>query len=436
MTLLLFAPVTWNIAETSRMVEIAKVCRDQFAFDCHFMGYGGDFVPLITDAGFAFHPQQPQLTPQRIQELWKADRGERGGKMFTPQELIERGNSELALIANLQPAAVVMGFTLSMYISARVAKVPLVVVCPLAFTRPFFEAGLGTWPAQYNAGPLRLLPDAWKDRFLNWAGPKLKLWTRPFNQAAAHFGLPPFKYTVDLFEGDQTLVTQIPDLTGLPQLPRNWQYVGPIFARLDGEIPTEIEQLPRDKPLVYFAMGSSANQDVLVHVMQLLGELPYTVIAPIKAHLRGVKTAVPPNIHTFDWLPAHKVNPLAEVAVIHGGEGTVQTACASGTPFVGIGLQPEQDWNIEFMARQGTAVRLPKYGVTRDQLHQAIEHLRLDPQVRRRAQEIQALMAIWPGAENVASFLAQRYSSAKNRTAEIAENAENKKSPRPPRPLR
>src|SRR5690606_18065034 len=121
-------------------------------------------------------------------------------------------------------------------------------------------------------------------------------------------------------------------------------------------------------------------------------ELPYTVIAPIKAHLRGVETAVPPNIYTFDWLPAHKVNPLAEVAVIHGGEGTVQTACASGTPFVGIGLQPEQDWNIEFMARQGTAVRIPKDGVTRDQLHQAIEHLRLEPQVRRRAQDIQALM--------------------------------------------
>ena len=65
MTLLLFAPVTWNIAETSRMVEIAKVCRDQHAFECHFMGYGGDFVRLITEAGFAYHPQQPQLTPQR-----------------------------------------------------------------------------------------------------------------------------------------------------------------------------------------------------------------------------------------------------------------------------------------------------------------------------------------------------------------------------------
>lgn len=27
---LLFAPVTWNIAETTRMIEVARACGDQF----------------------------------------------------------------------------------------------------------------------------------------------------------------------------------------------------------------------------------------------------------------------------------------------------------------------------------------------------------------------------------------------------------------------
>lgn len=52
------------------------------------MGYGGEFVHLITAAGFSFHLCQPALSPARIQELWKADRGERGGKMFTVEMLI------------------------------------------------------------------------------------------------------------------------------------------------------------------------------------------------------------------------------------------------------------------------------------------------------------------------------------------------------------
>jgi hypothetical protein len=46
------------------------------------------------------------------------------------------------------------------------------------------------------------------------------------------------------------------------------------------------------------------------------------------------------NVLVYDWLPAPKVNPLADIAVIHGGQGTVQTACAAGTPSIGIGLQP------------------------------------------------------------------------------------------------
>ncbi|MCA9973496.1 MAG: hypothetical protein KC425_24930 [Anaerolineales bacterium] len=403
MTRLLFAPVTWNIAETSRMVEVARACRHRF--DCHFMGYADDFVPLIRDAGFPYHPLQPQLTPQRIQELWRADRGERGGKIFTRAELIARGQSELALLAELQPAAVVMGFTLSMVVSARVAGVPLVVVSPLAFTRPFLEAGLGTWPLQYDVGPLRWLPQSWKDGLLTAWALRTRLWTRPFNQAAAHFGLPPFRRLVDLFAGDVNLITNVPELTGLPALPPDWHYVGPIYARLDGDVPPDIPPRPRRRPLVYFAMGSSANQDVLVQTMTALGQLPYDVIAPIQKHLAGANAPIPPNVRVYDWLPAHRVNPLADVAVIHGGEGTVQTACASGTPFVGIGLQPEQEWNIRFLVRQGTAVQLPKYGATPARLGAALHHLLHDPHARRRAQEIQALMAAWPGAQNAAGFL-------------------------------
>ncbi|WP_229116029.1 hypothetical protein [Parenemella sanctibonifatiensis] len=44
-------------------------------------------------------------------------------------------------------------------------------------------------------------------------------------------------------------------------------------------------------------------------------------------------------MHVHDFLPAHKLAGLIAASVIHGGEGTVQTACASGARFAGIGLQ-------------------------------------------------------------------------------------------------
>jgi UDP:flavonoid glycosyltransferase YjiC (YdhE family) len=332
---LLFAPETINIAEVTRMIEIAKTCRDRF--NCEFFGYGGDYAHLIEEAGFPLHLLEPRVTPQRADELFKADRMEAGGKFFTNAEMITRATNELALYKRANPAAIVIGFTLSTLISAPAAKIPLVYLMPFALTRPFFESNPQIWSKLFGHTPLRWLPARWLNTTLNRIFLNAKLWTKPVNAARTHFGLSPLRRTVDLFEGDHNLVTDIPELAGVDTLPEHWRFVGPIFARLDGDVPPEIERLPRDKPLIYFAMGSSANRDVLLKVTEMFRGLPYTVIAPIRAHLPE-DYQPPENVHVFGWLPAHKVNPLADLAVIHGGQGTVQTACWSGTPFVGIGL--------------------------------------------------------------------------------------------------
>lgn len=406
--LLLFAPETFNLAETTRMIEVARAAGPDFV--CHFMGYGGEYEHLIPAAGFPLHTLNPRVTPARVEELMKADRMERGGRMFTEQELTERVESELALYEKLKPAAVVIGFTLSVYVSARAAGVPLVAVVPLPFSRPYFEAGLARWPSAFDFPPIRWVPSRFKDRLINALGLRTRIWTGVFNRIGRRHGVPPFKRLVDLFSGDINLVTGIPELTGLPTLPENWHYVGPIFARLEGEVPPEILALPPEKPLIYCAMGSSANRDVLVRVLRILADLPdFEVVAPVRRHIAGLDLQLPGHIHVFDWLPAHEVNPLADLAVIHGGEGTVQTACWSGTPFVGIGLQPEQDANIDFLVRQGMALQLPKYGVTAEKLAAAIDRLATDPRFKERAGEVQELMYRWPGAANAASFLKERF---------------------------
>ena len=129
----------------------------------------------------------------------------------------------------------------------------------------------------------------------------------------------------------------------------------------------------------------------------------------MKAHFEKEKLRVPSNVLLYDWLPAHKVNPLADVAVIHGGQGTVQTACASGTPFVGIGLQPEQEANIDMIVRQGSAIRLSKRYFTREKIIESIEFLLDDDQVRQRAKEIQTLSNAWDGTKNAAQFLIRKF---------------------------
>ncbi|MGZ6259801.1 MAG: glycosyltransferase [Candidatus Limnocylindrales bacterium] len=402
---LLFAPESFDLAETTRMLEVARACGPRWNIE--FMCYGGRFVHLIEEAGYPCHCLAPDLSPARVEELGRALRMERGGRMFSEAELVQRVHSELRLFEALRPAAVVTGFVLSTYLSARRAGVPLVTVAPLAVTRPFFEAGLGTFPDHFDRGPLRLVPQRLKDSATNWWGLHTRQWLRPFNAAARDFRLPPFRRLVDLVEADEMLITNIPEIVGLADLPPHWRYVGPIFAHLAGEVPAAVRALPRDQPLVYFSLGSLPNLEILDRLLQALGRLPVRVVAPIATLLQERTLTVPPNVQVFDLLPAHKVCPLFDVALIHGGEGTVQTACAGGVPFVAIGFTPEQDANIGFLVRRGTAIRLRRREADAAHLGRAFEQL-LRPEVRQRAAELQELVAAWDGPANVARFL-ERY---------------------------
>jgi UDP:flavonoid glycosyltransferase YjiC (YdhE family) len=410
MNTVVFAPETLNLAETTRMIEIAKETREKFR--CVFFGYSDIYSNLIEQAGFEFRRMTPWLTKEKIEHLWKVDRMESFEDPFSEGELMERVGSEIALYKELSPNAIVIGFTLSVTISARVSQIPLVYVLPFPLTRPFLEAGLATFPDEFDYPILRIIPHKLLDGITNQWLKTTKLWIKPFQQVAKHYGTPPIHRLVDIYEGDFNLVTDIPEISGVKDLPENWRYVGPIFAHLEGAIPSELLDLSHDQPLIYCSMGSSANREILRTVIESFDKTPYTVIAPVKAHITSMNIAVPKNVLVFDWLPADKVNPLADIAVVHGGQGTVQTACAAGTPFVGIGLQPEQESNIEAIVRQGCAIRVRKRRLSRTTLLAAIEQLLADPVARQKAQEIQKLFAAWNGTKNSAAFLINKFGQA------------------------
>jgi UDP:flavonoid glycosyltransferase YjiC (YdhE family) len=215
---------------------------------------------------------------------------------------------------------------------------------------------------------------------------------------------------MDIFEGDYNLVASAPELTGVEKLPKDWNYIGPIFAKLDGEIPEEIMNISRDKPLIYFSMGSSANKDILIKVLKSFNTMPYNVICPMKFHLNDEKIEVPDNVYLFDWLPAHKVNSMVDLAVLHGGEGTVQTACYSGKPFIGIGLQPEQEANIEYCVKYGNAARIKRKDISVEKLSNTIENVLADSRMIEKAIEIKKVLSNYDGAKNAADSIIKNFS--------------------------
>lgn len=72
---LLFAPVAYNLAETTRALEIAKGIRNHAAacqvFDIQFISDGGDFERLIEEEGFLLKRIEPRLTAEKIEFVYK-----------------------------------------------------------------------------------------------------------------------------------------------------------------------------------------------------------------------------------------------------------------------------------------------------------------------------------------------------------------------------
>lgn len=407
---LLFAPAAFNLAETTRMIEIAKGIRRHPGanqlFAIQFISDGGEFEHLIEEEGFALKKMKPQLTPEKIELISKVDKGEKIGSAFTKDEVVERIENEMAYFEELQPTAVITGSYITVPVTCQIMNIPLVWVIQSTWLEDFFAHGAGMTD-KFTFKPAKKIVD-WVIYLL------INLWVRigflrVANQAAKHFGAKGFKTIFDYWRGDLNLVAEPAEFTGI-KLPPNYYYTGPLIARQDFPIPEKIRKLPHDKPLIYFAMGSSGTPQIVANIVESFAGKPYRVIAPIKTHLDKVTAVnIPENVLVTEWLPALQVNKLADLSVIHGGIGTIMTAAYAGKPVVGIGMQPEQDANIASLARKGFAIRVPKSKDPSQKVQAAIRQLLHDEEAKRKAEAFSKVMEKWDGPKMAAELLYEKF---------------------------
>jgi UDP:flavonoid glycosyltransferase YjiC (YdhE family) len=160
---------------------------------------------------------------------------------------------------------------------------------------------------------------------------------------------------------------------------------------------------------VYFAMGSSGKPKLVAELVRAWAARPYRVIAPVRGLVERAKLVPPPNVVVTDFLPAHRVNPMADISVIHGGQNTVMNACLSGTPIVGIGMHPEQQANLDACVRKGFAIRLSKRTASVRDVLGAVDALVGDADAKARVEAFAEQLGAWNGPENAARFLRERF---------------------------
>jgi UDP:flavonoid glycosyltransferase YjiC (YdhE family) len=229
-----------------------------------------------------------------------------------------------------------------------------------------------------------------------------------------------------MLRADLTIVLDLEDFHAGEALPPNFRIMGPLFASVDGtaEVDPAILRLfdpSSDGPKVFCTMGSSGYKEHLLEAVRALtsgigkGWNSLILASPAICSLEEAKASAGAgsNSHITDaFVPALSVNEMADVVVSHGGQGTVQTALACGTPIVGVAMQLEQQINLDNVAAKGAGIRIPAHRWKAPNIQRAVRSVLADGKYRDNARRLQQSVRSADGkkssAEAIWQFVANR----------------------------
>ncbi len=195
--------------------------------------------------------------------------------------------------------------------------------------------------------------------------------------------------------GDLNIVYTTPDVVGAAPPDAGWRFVGPLLDPVEAPLGGE-RNAP---PLVYVALGTLFSNQPAVFRAALdgLADVDVQVLVGTGGRLTAEDLEpVPANATVEPWPDGSVVLRDAAVAVTHGGIGAVHEALAAAVPMLCLPQGADQ-WSW--------ARRIADLGVGRvltaptpESIRDAVTGLLRDENARRRAVELAAHLAAYPGA--------------------------------------
>lgn len=415
-----------NAGETTRAVEIANAVRDhakenkidvgiRFFATLYSIEKEYGYALSVTNAGFELDCAGPGLTP----EEWKIlhMRGQAAKESFLPsqadfvkQALIDLKNK----LQDFQPTVVLHGYT-SNYdgpIVAQILGIPNIAFLPVPLSANFLIQHLFPYVAetQFKYG-FQHVPMPIYQSLLSLSYSLTK--TLPYcqipviRQAAVEAGWE-IQGSGDLLEAASADLVLVNDLQGNYDkscLKGNEFFTGPVFPKTKandqvGDVldPEILRIFCPNKPnkKIFIAMGSSGHKNKYVEAIKAVNTGEYNVVAvvlPTKCTLQDVLDEVgelAPNVYVTDkFVPAKIVNAMADLAIIHGGQGTVQTAMSTGKSIIGVPHQSEQNFNLSAIQRRGAGLKIPESKFQAEYIRKCVEKVLDEPSFREAAQMVQ-----------------------------------------------
>lgn len=368
------------LSEVSRMIEIHKALF-KINVPSLIATHGGTYEFIFEQEKLKYDTLSPVFTKETSLKYLEIVRDGGRKKMFTSEEIIEQVKNEVAYLRRVKATAVISGFTLSARLSSSVCNIPLFVTHLGSFVPITVEKGMFSFYECFHNAFTDKLPRKWIDNLGKLVLMILKGPIEPYITAAKYFKIEPVLGMVDLLMGDYTLITDVPEILQISETElHEWNpsrnkicrpdaklaYVGPIFANLFGEVSHHVLNfLNTEKPKIYVSMNSGKKSDLELVIRSFEG-MDVKVLVCSTVHQVSFKKLE--QILIADFLPSPQIMPLCDLAIINGGQGTVQTAINSGVPIIGFPLQPEQNFNLMQVQKHGAGICMSLYDLRRGKL--------------------------------------------------------------------
>jgi hypothetical protein len=220
--------------------------------------------------------------------------------------------------------------------------------------------------------------------------------------------------TFDLLKADLTIVNDLSDYYDQSKFSSDVVFTGPLFSLSDGNEAVSPEILKifssnKNKTKVFCTLSSSGSEEMLTEVIKVfiygigldwnaIILSPHFSVEKAKKLLNNRKGVYITN----QFIPALRVNAMADITVSHGGQGTLQTAIHSGTPIVGVAAQQEQFINLSNIESSGAGIRIPRVKWKTENIQKSISKIISDKRYKESMLKLRDRMISIDGAKNAA----------------------------------
>ncbi|GGW81725.1 UDP glycosyltransferase [Streptomyces lucensis JCM 4490] len=193
-------------------------------------------------------------------------------------------------------------------------------------------------------------------------------------------------------------------------------FVGPVVREQDHQeswVPPA-----GGRPVLLVAFGTIAPevpqvQQIYFECLEAFADSPWHVVMSIGAQLDPELFGEPPaNIELLPQAPQLQILEHADAFVTHAGMGSVMEAIQHTIPMVAVPMGFDQTENARVIERLGIGTSVPFEGVTGQEIREAVDGVRGDPEVGRRLEalreDVRRAGGARAAADAVESLLARR----------------------------